>query len=247
MINNFILFYFIYLKNMDEQEIIISNTPEKLGFFSYVFNFDTENKTAIFNMLQYAVLAVIPVILTLRLIKSIIPEDDEYKGSIEITFEVIAQIIVLVLAVWYTNKIIRYIPTYTGIPYSPFSETSAIIPFVIILITMQTKLGAKVNILIDRVSEYIRGPSPQPSAPQYNSAAPQVNLPQYQQQKNMQPSSDGYDVLKLLPSNTQLTAMPENISNMSNSSGNSRNQTTVTTALNEPTASNEGGGGWSAW
>ena len=41
--------------------------------------------------------------------------------------------------------------------------------------------------------------------------------------------------------------MPENIANMSNSSGNSRNQTTVTTALNEPTASNEGGGGWSAW
>ncbi len=231
---------------MDEPELVIT-TPEKTGFFSYVFNFDTENKNAIFNMLQYAVLAIIPVILTLRLIKSIIPEDDENKGSLEITFEVIAQLSLLILAVWYTNKIIRYIPTYTGSPYSSFSETSAIIPFVIILITMQTKLGAKVNILVDRVTEYIRGSAGVQAPPQQqqHTALP-VNLPQYQN-NNPPQQSDGYDVLKLLPSNTQLTAMPENISNMSNSSGNSRNQTTVTTALNEPTASNEGGGGWSAW
>lgn len=230
---------------MDEHEIIISNSTEKLGFFSYVFNFDTENKNAIFNMLQYGALSIIPVILTLRLIKSIIPEDDEIKGSLEITFEVIAQLSVLILAVWYTNKIIRYIPTYTGSPYSSFSETSAIIPFVIILITMQTKLGAKVNILVDRVTEYIRGAPKTQSPPQQNASVP-INLPQYQNNTPPQ-QSDGYDVLKLLPSNTQLTAMPENMSNMSNSSGNSRNQTTVTTALNEPTASNEGGGGWSAW
>ena len=232
---------------MDEPEIVISNTPEKIGFFSYVFNFDTENKNAIFNMLQYGALSIIPVILTLRLIKSIIPEDDETKGSLEITFEVIAQLSVLILAVWYTNKIIRYIPTYTGSPYSSFSETSAIIPFVIILITMQTKLGAKVNILVDRVTEYIRG-STGVQAPQQQQQhiSTTDNLPQYQN-NNPHQQSDGYDVLKLLPSNKQLTAMPENIANMSNSSGNSRNQTTVTTALNEPTASNEGGGGWSAW
>ena len=233
---------------MDEPEIVISNTPEKIGFFSYVFNFDTENKNAIFNMLQYGALSIIPVILTLRLIKSIIPEDDETKGSLEITFEVIAQLSVLILAVWYTNKIIRYIPTYTGSPYSSFSETSAIIPFVIILITMQTKLGAKVNILVDRVTEYIRGSTgvqaPQQQQQQHISTTD--NLPQYQN-NNPHQQSDGYDVLKLLPSNKQLTAMPENIANMSNSSGNSRNHTAVTTALNEPTASNEGGGGWSAW
>ena len=230
---------------MDEPEVVISGTPEKLGFFSFVFNFDTENKNAMFNMLQYAILTVIPVILTLRLIKSIIPEDDETKGSVEITFEVVAQLVVLVLAVWYTNKIIRYIPTYTGVPYSSFSETSAIIPFLIILITMQTRLGNKVNILVDRISEYIRGPSVV-QAPIQQYTAPQSNLPQYTTNPQ-QNQSDGYDVLKLLPSNPQLTAMPENISNMSNSSGNSRNHTAVTTALNEPTASNEGGGGWSAW
>ena len=232
---------------MDEHEVVISNTSEKLGFFSFVFNFDTENKNAIFNMIQYAVLTIIPVILTLRLIKSIIPEDDETKGSMEITFEVVAQLIVLVLAVWYTNKIIIYIPTYTGIPYSLFSETSAIIPFVIILLTMQTKLGAKVNLLVDRVTEYIRGSTgvQAPQQQQQHISTPD-NLPQYQN-NNTHQQSDGYDVLKLLPSNKQLTAMPENIANMSNSSGNSRNHTAVTTALNEPTASNEGGGGWSAW
>ena len=59
--------------------------------------------------------------LSERLIKSIIPEDDEYKGSIEITFEVIAQIIVLVLAKPVPNavpvaNVLVKVPLYHLIP-----------------------------------------------------------------------------------------------------------------------------------
>ena len=67
------------------------------GFFNYVFNFDTENKHRIMNMLQYTLLAIIPVLLILRAIKHIIPDDDESKGSFEILAESLGQLILIML------------------------------------------------------------------------------------------------------------------------------------------------------
>ena len=124
---------------------------ESLGFFNYVFNFDDENKKRIMNMLQYTLLSIIPVLLILRGIKHLIPEDDESKGSFEILAESIGQVILIMLAIWITNKIINYIPTYSGEDYPKFNEISFVLPFILILATMQTKLGAKFNIL-DRKS-----------------------------------------------------------------------------------------------
>src|SRR6056300_1702424 len=130
---------------------------ESMGFFIYVFNFDNENKMRIMNMLQYTLLAIIPVLLILRGIKHLIPEDDESKGSFEILAESIGQVILIMLAIWITNKIINYIPTYSGEDYPKFNEISFVLPFILILATMQTKLGAKFNILIDRTINFIFG------------------------------------------------------------------------------------------
>ena len=49
---------------------------------------------------------------------------------------------------------VRYVPTYSGINYHKFNEINFILPLLIILVTMQTKLGAKINILADRVYAY---------------------------------------------------------------------------------------------
>lgn len=54
---------------------------------------------------------------------------------------------------------VRFIPTYSGVCYFKFNETNFIIPILIVLITMQTKLGAKINLLLDRVTELWSGKS----------------------------------------------------------------------------------------
>ena len=90
---------------------INSDTSSSLNFFKYVFNFDEENKNGLMNMIQYTILSIIPVLITLRLIKQIIPEEDESKGSLEIVLESVGQIILIILAIWFTNKIIRFITT----------------------------------------------------------------------------------------------------------------------------------------
>tara|TARA_B110001450_G_scaffold256745_1_gene288467 strand:+ start:4829 stop:5566 length:738 start_codon:yes stop_codon:yes gene_type:complete len=129
----------------------ISNSVHSNNFLNHVFNFDEENKAQIVNLFQYTILAIIPVILTLKAIKYLIPEEDVSKGSLEILLECIGQIFLIILAIWFSNRMIRYIPTYSKYEYTNFDAISFMLPFLIILSTMQTKFGAKLNILFDRV------------------------------------------------------------------------------------------------
>jgi len=127
------------------------------GFFNYVFNFDSDNKAILLNMFQYIIIALIPVIVLLKMIKEYIPEDDDRKESIELIIEIIIQLGVLFIAMYLIDKIIRYFPTYSKVPYSKFNEISFIIPTLVLIMTMQTKLGSKINILYDRILEMWNG------------------------------------------------------------------------------------------
>lgn len=138
-------------------EAIKDNNKESSNFFTYVFNFDEDNKAGMFNMIQYTLLAIVPVIVLLKLVKHYIPEDDDSKPSLEILVEVVFQLIVIFLAIWFIDRMVRFIPTYSGVCYYKFNETNFIIPILIVLITMQTKLGAKINLLLDRINEIWSG------------------------------------------------------------------------------------------
>jgi hypothetical protein len=225
---------------------------ESSGFINYVFNFDTENKHRIMNMIQYTLLTIIPVLLILRGIKHIVPEDDESKGSFEILAESLGQVIVIMLAIWLTNKIINYIPTYSGEEYPKFNEISFIIPFIIILVTMQTKLGAKFNILIDRVMNLIFGNKDDPKKNQQQQQGQnvvRVSQPMAGGHIQHQPSQADYlDHSQLLPSNPMLSSMPTKFPPQQ-----LQQQQPAASAQdyfpmsNEPMAANEGGGGWGSW
>ena len=91
MVPHFIIFLYIIMDKISES--VKSMEQGSSGFFTYVFNFDTENKHHIMNMLQYTLLTIIPVLLLLRGIKHLIPEDDESNGSFEILAESVGQII----------------------------------------------------------------------------------------------------------------------------------------------------------
>ena len=213
------------------------------GFFNYVFNFDTENKHRIMNMLQYTLLAIIPVLLILRAIKHIIPDDDESKGSFEILAESLGQLILIMLAIWFVNKIIYYIPTYSGEEYLKYNEIS--------LATMQTKLGAKFNILIDRVSALIFGHKEDGKGGQAQQQQGQnvVRISQPLAGQIHQPSQADYlDRSQLLPSNPQLTSMPTKFppQQLQQQQPQQMMQQDMY-ASPEPMAANDGGGWGSSW
>ena len=188
--------------------VIKNDKKDKLNFFKFVFNFDDENKNEIFNLTQYTILAIIPVLLTLKLVKHIIPEEDESKGSLEIFAESVGQILLIIGMIWFIDRSIRFVPTFSETPYSKFTPVNFMLPFLIILSTLQTKLGAKFNILIERTVEAWNGKVSteaksegtvkvsQPLAGQGLPSAMPTQMPNYQ------------DNSQLLPANRQLTSMP---------------------------------------
>jgi len=135
----------------------MENIENENGFLKYVFDLNDENKATVMNMLQYAVLAFIPVILVLKVTKTYVPEANEEKGSLELLAESLFQVVFILLSFWFINRVITYIPTYSKKPYKEFNETTFIIGFVFILLTLQTKLGEKISILSDRVLELWTG------------------------------------------------------------------------------------------
>lgn len=127
------------------------------GFFNHVFNFDSDNKASMLNLIQYILIGLIPVVIVLKGIKYFVPEEDDLKSTPEITIEVFMQLFAIFFAIWFIDKIIRYFPTYSGVGYHKFNELNIVLPLLIILVTMQTKLGAKINILAERAIDLWNG------------------------------------------------------------------------------------------
>jgi hypothetical protein len=139
---------------MDRKE---EDEENKKGFFEYIFNFNRENMENISNMWQYTFIAIPLILICLKILNVLSPEVDEAKGSLEIFIEIFISINVLLLTIWFVNKIVRYIPTRSKTSYHTFNETNFILPFLIILFTIDTKLGNKINILIDRLFDLYNG------------------------------------------------------------------------------------------
>ena len=86
-----------------------------------------------------------------------IPEADEQKGSLEISAEILIQIIVMFIGLMIIHRIITYVPTYSGEKYPDFSVIFIILAILLITLSLQTKLGEKVSILFERITELWEG------------------------------------------------------------------------------------------
>lgn len=134
-----------------------SSDNSKKGFFKHVFNFDNDSKSDILNIIQYTLIAIIPVIVLNKCMQKYVPEADEKKGSVEILAEVLIQIIVMFIGLLMIHRIITYVPTYSGMEYPEFSIIFIILAILMITLSLQTKLGEKVSILVDRLTELWEG------------------------------------------------------------------------------------------
>lgn len=135
----------------------MDSSDDSKSFFKHVFNFDDNSKSEILNILQYSVIAIIPVVILNKTMQKYVPESDDKKSSIEITAEVVIQIIVMFIGLLLIHRIITYIPTYSGTAYPEFHIVYIILAILMITMSLQTKLGEKVSILVDRVSELWNG------------------------------------------------------------------------------------------
>ena len=140
---------------------ILHETKEhsKKTFLSHVFSTTEEGKAEVLNVVQYSLFGVIPVVILNKLIQRFIPEADPDKSTLELLAEIFIQLIVMFCGIIVIHRVITYFPTYSGFKYENLMLTNVILAFLIIVLSIQTKLGIKVNILVDRVSELWNGTS----------------------------------------------------------------------------------------
>ena len=67
----------------------------KKSFVSHVFSTTQEGKAEILNIVQYATLGVLPIVLLNKLVQRFIPEADSDKSTLELLVEIFLQIIIM--------------------------------------------------------------------------------------------------------------------------------------------------------
>ncbi len=139
----------------DIDTIVGGNNGET--FFQHVFNFDEPSKREMMNIVQYTVVALVPIVMLNKLMQKYVPEADDEKGSLELLAEVIIQTVFMFVGILIINRAVTFVPPYSGTKYEHFSIIHMIPATLIIILSLQTKLGEKVSILYDRIEDLIMG------------------------------------------------------------------------------------------
>ena len=129
------------------------------SFFTHVFSTTDDGKAEIINVMQYALIGIIPVIVLNKIIQRFIPEADLDKSSLELLVEIFLQILIMFCGIIVIHRVITYIPTYSGFKYETMNFPNIVLAFLVIILSIQCKLGIKTNILYDRVLELWNGTS----------------------------------------------------------------------------------------
>jgi hypothetical protein len=143
-------------KSMDE---VMPVGPVKKTFLNHVFSTTEEGKAEILNVVQYSLLGVIPIVVLNKVIQRFVPEASTEKSSLELLAEILIQLIVMFCGIVLIHRMITYIPTYSEFKYESLTLTNVILAFLVIVLSIQTKIGIKVNILFDRVMDLWNGTS----------------------------------------------------------------------------------------
>lgn len=165
----------------------MDSSDDSKSFFKHVFNFDDDSKSEILNILQYSIVAIIPVVILNKTMQKYVPESDDKKSSLEIGAEVVIQIIVMFIGLLLIHRIITYVPTYSGTAYPEFHIVYNVLAILMITMSLQTKLGDKITILVDRISELWNGKQDDKKKKAGKNGAVKVSQP-----ISGQPISGGY-------------------------------------------------------
>ena len=139
---------------METIEATTSNTP---GFIQHVFNFDNSTKSELMNIAQYSLFCIIPIILLNKGLAKLFPNVSDEKGTVELTIEVVGEIFVILFAMYFIHRIITFVKPYSGENYPEFNILNSILVLLVVVLSFQTQLAEKVNLLTERLVELWTG------------------------------------------------------------------------------------------
>lgn len=143
---------------MDSTFIVGGAPPTSSSFLSQIFSTSPESVSEIYNSIQFAVTALIPIFILNKIIAKVIPEPNIESSSLIILGEILLQVFIVSVGVILIYRFVNYFPTFSGFKYETLSLAGPTLFFIILLFSIQSKLGIKANILADRLYEIWNGP-----------------------------------------------------------------------------------------
>ena len=129
----------------------IGGSDNDKSFVDYMTSFSATEKAQLMNLVQYCGIAVVPLLAVLKLMKMYMPVNNPLKPTSELVFEVLIQLIVILVAFFFIHKLVLYFPTYSQVNYENFSLLSGMLPLLFLMFTLDTKISEKLNVLFDRL------------------------------------------------------------------------------------------------
>jgi len=142
---------------MESLEETVRDGVRRSGFIDYVFKMDDAQQGILLNIAQYIILALVPIAIVLSIIRNYSPDPDDQKGSLMILVEIVGQLLFMFISIYFIHRTITYIPTYSGYKYGELNMVTIALGILMIILSIKTKLGEKVQILVDRVEDLWSG------------------------------------------------------------------------------------------
>ena len=148
------------------------------NFVQHMTEFDTKHKSELLNIFQYSLLMIIPVVLMNIGIGELFSSEVEDKTLLELSVEIVGELFVIVVGLYFIHRFVTYIPTYSETPYSPVNFITIISVIVLVLFTFQTHLNEKMRVVLERVYAQVSGNTSPVEEEKKVVAAPQVHVSQ---------------------------------------------------------------------
>ena len=139
----------------------VSDIKDNSGFVAHMTQFDDATKSNIMNVLQYSLLCVVPILMFKKLVSPLFPEVDETKGSLEISIEVILQICSIFVGLFLIHRLVTFVQPYSGKNYPEVNLVNIALTLLFILMSFETQIAEKVDILVERLVVLWNGDSAQ--------------------------------------------------------------------------------------
>ena len=124
------------------------------GFFTYVFRLSKFKQEDLMNIVQYTLLSIVPVVLFIYFTKKYFPSLEETDSSLYIFTVTVIELIFMIIGVFFIDRIINYIPTFSGKYYETINLTTIVIIFVLFMLITETGFKKRTLVMLERFDKF---------------------------------------------------------------------------------------------
>jgi hypothetical protein len=124
------------------------------GFFTYVFRLSRFKQEDLMNIVQYTLLSICPVILFVYFTKKYFPIVADDDSSIFIFIVTVVELIFMIMGIFFIDRIINYIPTFSGKYYETINLTTVVIIFILFMLIIDAGFKHRTILMLKKFDKW---------------------------------------------------------------------------------------------